>query len=259
MTAPTPKLGGIMHYVSTWRSAKHRRVAVAAALMLAVQFPAPLTAEQTLPAVPQNAAPSIPPDSPLAKLPPELADAIRRNPRTCDGFLPAGTAFPKGLVDTLVSYRLGQDGMLHDPAIFRSSGNADLDKAAIACVGAFRYALQLVTTTPGDIGLTGTVLWTSQIHAFIPVERLDPPNSCHRTYYPPVAVRKHEEGATKISFRIAADGTTKDVTVAATSGFSELDDAAASCVATWRYYPATRNGEPIEIEQAVTVNWRMGH
>jgi TonB family protein len=246
-----------MHDLSARHSATLRRLAIAAMLALAVQSYATSTVEQTLPSAPQDGGQSTPAASPFAKLPPELADAMRRNPQTCDSFLPAGTAFPKNATETLVSYRLGPDGVLHDPAIFRSGGSADLDKAAIACAGAFHFAPQLLTATPGDIGLTGAVRWPSQIHAFLPIVRINAPNSCHRSYIPPVAVRKQEPGDTTISFRIAADGAVKDVTVAATSGDSELDDAAASCVATWRYFPATRNGQPIEIEQTVKINWRM--
>jgi protein TonB len=50
----------------------------------------------------------------------------------------------------------------------------------------------------------------------------------------------------RISFEIAADGTTKDAVVVSSSGNSDLDALTLSCIAQWRYEPATKNGQPVD-------------
>ncbi len=65
------------------------------------------------------------------------------------------------------------------------------------------------------------------------------------------------QGPTELAFLVTAEGTTKDITVAKSSGVSALDDAAIRCVATWRYTPATANGTPVEFPWKAVVGWTV--
>jgi TonB family protein len=54
------------------------------------------------------------------------------------------------------------------------------------------------------------------------------------------------EGVVVVSYVVRADGSVGNVMVEVHSDFSELDDAAVSMVAARHYFPATKNGKPID-------------
>ena len=75
--------------------------------------------------------------------------------------------------------------------------------------------------------------------------------------YPEVSVRLNEEGTTLLSFKVLTDGTVGDVTVAKSSGFPRLDDAAVSCAGHWHYKPQTVDGSPVEANWQANVQWKL--
>jgi periplasmic protein TonB len=79
----------------------------------------------------------------------------------------------------------------------------------------------------------------------------------HHQFYPPAAVRDGREGTTVLRFRIGTDGRTKNVMVVQSSGSADLDEAAVEGARCWRYKPATRNGQPVEIDWTTKVNWQL--
>ncbi|HEY1630102.1 MAG TPA: energy transducer TonB [Rhizomicrobium sp.] len=76
-------------------------------------------------------------------------------------------------------------------------------------------------------------------------------------WYPRGAFAKNEGGEVNLTFRLDVDGVPKDVAVAASSGFADIDQAAAACVATFRYRPATRGGQPVEAPWSTRVIFDM--
>jgi TonB family protein len=87
------------------------------------------------------------------------------------------------------------------------------------------------------------------------------PHACGHGWYPASAVRASENGDVSVTFRIAADGTVKDVLVVNPSDFPDLDDATVRCVSTFLYNPATRDGKPVEVDRSSRIRWRVtgGH
>jgi len=85
----------------------------------------------------------------------------------------------------------------------------------------------------------------------------DNPHACGTEWYPPAALAAGEEGKTTLSFRIGVDGIPKNVSVAASSGYADLDEAATKCVATWKYQPAMVASNPVEADWKSTVEWSM--
>jgi TonB family protein len=83
------------------------------------------------------------------------------------------------------------------------------------------------------------------------------PHSCGQRYYPPIAVRLNQEGTTTIAFKITADGSVKDLTIAESSGHDSLDQAAITCAQSWQYKPAFQNGSPIEVPWKAEVKWTL--
>ena len=85
---------------------------------------------------------------------------------------------------------------------------------------------------------------------------LSKPENC-RDDYPFFARVLGREGTTELAFLVAADGTVSGVTLAKSSGFDGLDDAAKDCVARWHYRPAVKDGELVDTPMTVKVDWKL--
>jgi protein TonB len=80
---------------------------------------------------------------------------------------------------------------------------------------------------------------------------------CGATFYPALSARMHEEGTVGLKMIIGTDGVPKNVEVAQSSGKPRLDEAAVACVKTFRYTPAMKDGQPIEIPGNPSVVWKL--
>jgi protein TonB len=73
--------------------------------------------------------------------------------------------------------------------------------------------------------------------------------------YPPEAGRARVEGTVVLMAVIATDGTVKDVRVE--SGLPILAQAAVDAVKQWRYKPYLIDGEPVEVDSRITINFNL--
>ncbi len=73
--------------------------------------------------------------------------------------------------------------------------------------------------------------------------------------YPPEAGRARIEGTVVLMAVIGTDGCVKDVRVE--SGLPILAQAAIDAVKQWRYKPYVINGEPVEIDSRITINFNL--
>jgi periplasmic protein TonB len=73
--------------------------------------------------------------------------------------------------------------------------------------------------------------------------------------YPPEAGRERIEGIVVLVAVIGKDGTVRDVRVE--SGLPLLAQAAIEAVKQWRYRPYFLNGEPVEIDSLITINFKL--
>jgi periplasmic protein TonB len=73
--------------------------------------------------------------------------------------------------------------------------------------------------------------------------------------YPPEAGRTRIEGTVVLLAVIGKDGTVQDVRVK--SGLQVLAQAAIEAVKQWRYRPYLVNGEPVEIDSQITINFTL--
>jgi TonB family protein len=90
-----------------------------------------------------------------------------------------------------------------------------------------------------------------------PTDRFNP---CHLTYrvapvYPAEAQGQLAEGTVKIHQVIGADGSVRTVTLI--SGSALLAPAALDAAQHWRYLPALLNGEPVETEQDIQIEFHL--
>jgi protein TonB len=73
--------------------------------------------------------------------------------------------------------------------------------------------------------------------------------------YPPEAGRARIEGAVVLLAVIGKDGTVQDVRVE--SGLPLLAQAAIDAVKQWRYRPYLLDGEPVEVDSRITINFTL--
>jgi protein TonB len=71
--------------------------------------------------------------------------------------------------------------------------------------------------------------------------------------YPAIARAAHISGVVHLHAIIGKDGTVRELQVM--DGNILLAQAAKVAVATWRYQPTRLNGEPVEVETYITVNF----
>jgi TonB family protein len=64
-----------------------------------------------------------------------------------------------------------------------------------------------------------------------------------------------EAGTVLLKFRVRKDGSVSDIALLQSSGFKDLDQAAAVSVSRWRYLPATRGGEPVDAPYEAKVDF----
>ena len=96
---------------------------------------------------------------------------------------------------------------------------------------------------------TGPVRVSSGTIAGMAISKPDP-------VYPPIAKAAHVQGAVILHAIISKQGTIEQLTIV--SGPPMLANAARDAVQRWRYKPYLLNGEPVEVETSITVNFTFG-
>jgi protein TonB len=71
--------------------------------------------------------------------------------------------------------------------------------------------------------------------------------------YPQQAMQMHTQGRVALQATIAKDGSVRNVKVV--SGPAILVRAATDAVRQWKYRPYTLNGEPIEVQTEININF----
>lgn len=92
-----------------------------------------------------------------------------------------------------------------------------------------------------------------------PADRLVAAHLIYRVepFYPKEALQQRTEGTVKIHATVGQDGRVKNLRVV--SGPASLTSAALSAAQYWRYVPALRNGEPIESDEDISIEFHLLH
>lgn len=75
--------------------------------------------------------------------------------------------------------------------------------------------------------------------------------------YPRKARKRGYEGRVVLTVVVKADGAVKSADVKDSSGYALLDKAACDAVLEWKYFPGTRNGQPVEASTTATVRFEL--
>lgn len=71
--------------------------------------------------------------------------------------------------------------------------------------------------------------------------------------YPVESRRKKEQGTVELLLVLGPDGRVESISVARSSGFARLDEAALSAVRRWRWAPTMRDGAPVKVRGVVEI------
>ncbi len=82
------------------------------------------------------------------------------------------------------------------------------------------------------------------------LKRVDP-------LYPPVAKAAKMQGAVYVQAIIARDGQVRDATAVGGAPFPVLREAALAAVRQWVYEPTVVNGEPVDVQLSIQINFRL--
>lgn len=75
--------------------------------------------------------------------------------------------------------------------------------------------------------------------------------------YPPEAVAKGFAGKVVFRARISTAGAVSRLTVAVSSGFSMLDEAAQAAIRLWRFHPARQSGQAVEATILIPIVFEL--
>ena len=92
-----------------------------------------------------------------------------------------------------------------------------------------------------------------------PADRLVAAHLIYRVepFYPKEALQQRVEGTVKIRATVGQDGRVKNLRII--DGPASLTSAALSAAQYWRYVPALRNGEPIETDEDISIEFHLLH
>lgn len=176
--------------------------------------------------------------------------------RTCVGRYPPSALKDHAEGTTLVSYEVTSKGAVRNAVVARTSGNKDLDSAAVSCVSTWQF--QPAT----DYGAPVDVSWQSRVEWIIAPRNAQevgptPVGANHRCSLSKAtpALVIGETGDIQLVFTVGIDGNVHDLKIAKSSGSTTLDGAALDCVRGWKYKPATRDGTPTEVDWMALVNY----
>jgi periplasmic protein TonB len=120
-----------------------------------------------------------------------------------------------------------------------------------------RFAMRPPSQAQNAPGVETATQATGTMSPMLPAHPVAGMESDRPPVYPEVARRRGQQGRVLLQVNVAANGTPLGVTVAQSSGFASLDDAALRAVEQWRFVPATRGGTAVPAIAEVPVRFRL--
>jgi periplasmic protein TonB len=212
-------------------------------------------------AVAQIAAPTevVPPTEKAGDsgaLPTNVTPAVSIGHHICPGY-PESTVQNRIQGKTRVAFTITAQGTVSGAAVEESSGNQQLDLAALMCVEGWLYKPATRDGQPVAAPWKIAIDWSIIPRGDMPASGTPAGNGAMSV---PVWARGgfsceqwHSLGSSKpehpvvLTFFVEPDGSVKDVTVAQSSGHPDIDKDAVDCLSERHYIPAKQGGEPVEV------------
>lgn len=129
-----------------------------------------------------------------------------------------------------------------------------------------RPPVQQVVTTPVPSPVsTPAIAAPSPVAAAAPAAVSAPPSTVQSSdlstrmlsgkapRYPIESRRKREQGTVLLSLTLGLDGKVSGISIAKSSGFARLDEAARDAVRSWRWAPTIRDGQAVMVRGLVEI------
>jgi TonB family protein len=168
----------------------------------------------------------------FADAPPTVAPVSMGPPHVCAQRYPARAIAVHAEGMTVLVFVVASDGSVKNVKVSRSSGNDDLDAAAVACAETWRYHPATRDGTAVETPWQASVAWKMGRADILP-----PPRDCAK--FIPAGVTA-ASGVTKVSFGLNDDGSTRMQRVAESSGNDALDQAALGCITAMKLHLTTK-------------------
>jgi TonB family protein len=181
----------------------------------------------------------------------------------CSGFPPFDGTRTARRGSVVLSVHVNASGFLQNARVAQSSGDADVDAAALACASEWNILPRDRRDNPvPDFDWSVRAEWNASGLGFLTIDREGNFLSnaeCANAYDRFLDRLRGESrfGVTTIKFRISTDGSVVDPVMATSSGDPDIDALSLQCVRVNRYYPASRNGAPIEVDWQMTQTWNI--
>jgi TonB family protein len=158
---------------------------------------------------------------------------------------------------TVLAYWTAPDKRIVKVSLLASSGNPELDQAAIDCVGHWT-AMHAGWTTSVTMG--GIMDWTlssagSGSSGAMAQGTWGEPHAC-AGWYPQKEQVARISGLIRVQFVVTTTGAVRDPHVLLSSGNADLDEAALACVQTWHYRPKVQDGAAVEVPWQADVRFQ---
>ena len=209
--------------------------------------------------------PNMPPPPPSDKPSPSGVTPPRADgPHRVDAFYPplARRLDEQGSVG--VNFTVTENGTVDNPTMFKSSGFADLDNAALEAVRSWRYKPAMKDGKAVAVSSGAFVKFELTNPDGAPVTSSNTRNSPYEEMtmsisdYPQESIAAKETGRTVVLVDLADDGSIASAAVVRSSGFARLDEASLAIAKTrWHFTAAMRDGKPMMSATFFVFNWLL--
>ena len=177
-------------------------------------------------------------------------------PHSCFSYYP--TAEEKAGIQgkTRLQMTVTEEGDVRDLVVVTSSGNANLDNAALRCASRWRYKAAIQNGKPVAVTWMADAVWKIEIPQ--PPPFAEPPRDCVHSYPIKAGDLVGIDGTTEVTFDIVK-GEVRDPEVTHASGNATLDKDALDCIASRRYVRETVlfNGKAVDRYRSLTIRERV--
>lgn len=193
----------------------------------------------------------IPPPPPPVSMP-TVPRGMGR-PHTCIEYYPAAALKAHAQGTALLAFTVTQQGTVTNITVQKSSGDADLDAASVACASQWLYKPATKDAVPVAVPWQANVVWKINL-PLVPAAPFQP---C--THFAAVTpdMLKSIAGRSWIAFQLMPDGSAKPTRIIAGSGNDDLDQAAARCIGARRYDVSDRKLPPEGSPESDTIDWKL--
>jgi len=219
------------------------------------------TSQMAPAAVPANTTSNQP--APAASISTDQKQGLPPEQRAPLETVPHRTTASRSKDDAVVSSQNGIDDPVENATVDQSTVKSDPEGSSTANASSNEAS----TIPPPEVSVSAS---SPGIQITLPPElnagpRIQPPARlvvAHLIYrmepfYPKEALQQHVEGTVKIHATVGRDGKVKNLRVV--SGPASLTSAALDAAQYWRYVPALRNGEPVETDEDMSIEFHLSH